>query len=67
MAPISHLDVRDFRGIPNQAASLIFDRKSALLLGQKGTGNSSFVDTIKTLLRGRVSTLDGPGWPTHST
>jgi DNA repair ATPase RecN len=67
MASISRLDVRNFRGIPNQAASLTFGQKSVLLFGEKGAGKSSFVDAIEKVLCGRVSSSDGRAWPTHPT
>ena len=38
MVSIRRLDVASFRGIPQLAASLIFDQKSVLLFGENGTG-----------------------------
>jgi len=60
MPRIQRLEVQDFRGI-KQEVRLLFESKSILLLGENGTGKSSFVDALEKLFTGRVTTLDGRG------
>ncbi|MFA5876663.1 MAG: AAA family ATPase, partial [Candidatus Margulisiibacteriota bacterium] len=57
MPKIKTLKVREFRGIRD--TSLELGGKSLLLLGENGTGKSSFIDALEFFYTGSVSHLEG--------
>lgn len=57
MSKIKTLKVSDFRGIRD--SSLELGGKSLLLLGENGTGKSSFIDALEFFYTGSVSHLEG--------
>jgi len=57
MPRIKSLTVRCFRGIRD--TTLPFDGRSVVLLGENGSGKSSFVDALEFFFTGRVSHLEG--------
>jgi len=57
MPRIKTLTVKDFRGI--REATLPFDGRCIVLLGENGAGKSSFVDALEFFFASRVSHLEG--------
>jgi len=57
MPKIKALTARSFRGI--REATLELNGRSLVLLGENGTGKSSFVDALEYLYAGKVSHLEG--------
>jgi energy-coupling factor transporter ATP-binding protein EcfA2 len=57
MPRIKTLTVKDFRGI--REATLSFDGRCIVLLGENGAGKSSFVDALEFFFAGKVSHLEG--------
>ncbi len=57
MPRIKTLSVRCFRGIRD--TTLPFDGRSVVLLGENGSGKSSFVDALEFFFTGRVGHLEG--------
>lgn len=57
MPRIKSLTARCFRGIRD--TTLPFDGRSVVLLGENGSGKSSFVDALEFFFTGRVSHLEG--------
>ncbi|MHB1357663.1 MAG: AAA family ATPase [Anaerolineae bacterium] len=57
MPKIQSLHVNSFRGIVDE--ELPFDGHSVVLLGENGSGKSSFVDALQFFFQGRVDHLEG--------
>jgi DNA repair exonuclease SbcCD ATPase subunit len=56
MPKIKTLTAKCFRGI--REATLPFEKQSVVLLGENGSGKSSFVDALDFFFRGRISHLE---------
>lgn len=57
MSKIKRLIVNNFRGVIQE--SLDLDGSSVVILGENGTGKSSFIDAIEYYFTGKVSHLEG--------
>lgn len=68
---LAELTVHGFRGFPPEDQTLEFGGRSAVILGDNGTGKSSVLAAVEFLLTGGMTHLSGPGTgsidiPTHA-
>ena len=57
MSKIKRLTANNFRGVIQE--SLDLDGCSVVILGENGTGKSSFIDALEFYFTGKVSHLEG--------